>query len=874
MKKLTLILFTMLALVGLNANAAMYIIGNDPFGGWSEPGLGVEMTLLEDGATYSYDFTLPGTAPNETSVWFIFSTGNGDWNSVNGGRYDSGNPSSDLEVFVNTEFTPVQGNTNKSFKFTGTAGETYTVTFNPTTMKALITGYVAPVIDETWTVVGEPESLFGSYWDTSDTNNDMDLVDGLYTWSKKNVELTAGNIQFKVIRNHSYGTSYPADNYIHNVAQSGPYDVTITFNPNTHDITCVTTPAGQLSDNYYIVAGTENLFGTHWNAGDSTNLMTEGENGIYTWTKEGFEATAGTEVEFKVVANNNWGTCWPPSDEEGDHNWRYQFEQDGVYTVTITFNEETKEITLNAQRTGDLPEPPQPEVDKVYIMGNIDNHEFVPDQGVEMTYNETTKVYTAEINVHNAPENNLGYFGFTKKLAENENDWDSIAAYRFGPMADEGSENWVMQENLLNVDCELDMENGTHYSIAIPAGTWTVTVDLTNGSFKINGTWPTDTVIPEPEMVYTLVGDAAVFGNAWDPVDENNANLLVKGENGIYTWSKENVTLYNDFDYKVVGNHAYETYEWPIGMNNMTAVLPEGPAIYTVAITFDPEAADSVKLICTLTKTGEAPVVTNTYTVSGTPVSLFGTEWDPSNTQNDMVLGEDGIYTWNKTIEVTDTMAIAFKVVENHNWNNQSWPHDNYERTITDPGTYDLVITFNPETKEVNLTVTKQGVEHTYTVAGAPASIFGTEWDETNVENDMTLGEDGLYIWTKAIEVTDSTLIEAKVCEDHSWDNSWPEGFGFNATVNVGPGSYKLVVTFDPETQFVTITAEEPWALGDVNHDHYVNVADVTALIKYILTSGEEPVEFYRDQANVDGDGIGLLNVADVTALIQLVLNQ
>jgi hypothetical protein len=53
-----------------------------------------------------------------------------------------------------------------------------------------------------------------------------------------------------------------------------------------------------------------------------------------------------------------------------------------------------------------------------------------------------------------------------------------------------------------------------------------------------------------------------------------------------------------------------------------------------------------------------------------------------------------------------------------------------------------------------------------------------------------------------------------------------------------------------------------------------VNVADVTALIKFILTSGAEPEIFFRDQANVDGDEIGTLNVADVTALIQLVLNQ
>lgn len=78
---------------------------------------------------------------------------------------------------------------------------------------------------------------------------------------------------------------------------------------------------------------------------------------------------------------------------------------------------------------------------------------------------------------------------------------------------------------------------------------------------------------------------------------------------------------------------------------------------------------------------------------------------------------------------------------------------------------------------------------------------------------------------------------------------------------------------FLPMTTFTYDLASDPqpaYDLGDVNHDHAVNVADVTDLIKYILTSGSEPVEFYIEQANVDG--IDQINVADVTALIQKIL--
>ena len=56
MKKLTLILSMMIALVGLNANAAIYIVGDGPLGGWACDG-GNEMTANGDG-TYTYKIAI------------------------------------------------------------------------------------------------------------------------------------------------------------------------------------------------------------------------------------------------------------------------------------------------------------------------------------------------------------------------------------------------------------------------------------------------------------------------------------------------------------------------------------------------------------------------------------------------------------------------------------------------------------------------------------------------------------------------------------------------------------------------------------------------------------------------------------------------
>ncbi len=87
--------------------------------------------------------------------------------------------------------------------------------------------------------------------------------------------------------------------------------------------------------------------------------------------------------------------------------------------------------------------------------------------------------------------------------------------------------------------------------------------------------------------------------------------------------------------------------------------------------------------------------------------------------------------------------------------------------------------------------------------------------------------------------------------------------------------SYKVKALYTDGTEshwsnleYVTLFEnDQDHAVGDVNHDHTVNIADVTALIDYLLGSGS----VCTTCANVNGDdGI---NIADVTALIDKLLN-
>ena len=92
---------------------------------------------------------------------------------------------------------------------------------------------------------------------------------------------------------------------------------------------------------------------------------------------------------------------------------------------------------------------------------------------------------------------------------------------------------------------------------------------------------------------------------------------------------------------------------------------------------------------------------------------------------------------------------------------------------------------------------------HTYTVAGTPTSIFGTEWDTTNEDNDMTLNaETGVYEWTsEEVTLNAGTNVQFKVAEDHAWTVSYGvNGGADNVSLTADKaGTYTLTVYFDPQ---------------------------------------------------------------------------
>lgn len=90
----------------------------------------------------------------------------------------------------------------------------------------------------------------------------------------------------------------------------------------------------------------------------------------------------------------------------------------------------------------------------------------------------------------------------------------------------------------------------------------------------------------------------------------------------------------------------------------------------------------------------------DTYTIAGTPATVFGKEWDATYTANDMKLQEDGTFVWSVIgLELTKTTNVAFKIVKNQNWET-AWPAENKTIPVAEDGTYNLTIYFNAAEKD------------------------------------------------------------------------------------------------------------------------------------------------------------------------------
>ena len=218
--------FAMVALLAISSRAAYYIVGAEPFGNWDITS-GMELTPNSDG-TYGCKVNI------NSSTWFVFADGLADspddWVTFNT-QYRIGPVSgADEMVTAGWDWIPVKKqNSDGAFCFNGW-GE-YVITLDPIAAQFKI----EPVPDfepDVYTVVGTPEAVFGTVWDNDNDSNDMtwNRVSGCYELEKNGCELAAGTeIQYKIVKNHYWGTTWPEENLVYRIERSGIYSLKFTF---------------------------------------------------------------------------------------------------------------------------------------------------------------------------------------------------------------------------------------------------------------------------------------------------------------------------------------------------------------------------------------------------------------------------------------------------------------------------------------------------------------------------------------------------------------------------------------------------------------------------------------------------------------------
>lgn len=143
-------------------------------------------------------------------------------------------------------------------------------------------------------------------------------------------------------------------------------------------------------------------------------------------------------------------------------------------------------------------------------------------------------------------------------------------------------------------------------------------------------------------------------------------------------------------------------------------------------------------MLCIATLTLQAQTA---WTAAGSS-TLFGSHWDETDTNNDLIDKGNGIWELTKTDCILEkNVKYELKVLKDHSWA-ESYPQTNYVFTVEETGTYNVTIQFNENTYEVGVITKKTGDavigEKTWTVAGFGV-ILGKEWDPKATENDMIL---------------------------------------------------------------------------------------------------------------------------------------
>ena len=274
----------------------------------------------------------------------------------------------------------------------------------------------------------------------------------------------------------------------------------------------------------------------------------------------------------------------------------------------------------------------------------------------------------------------------------------------------------------------------------------------------------------------------------------------------------------------------------------------------------------------TITYPTEEVVVSRSFTVAGNNRTVFGDEWNPANTENDMLVQSDGTYKWTKSqIALKKNTEIKFKVVKNHDWGKGSWPGEEWViNTIDKDGYYSIVITFDLFTKNITATATWTGEAPFKDFSNQPATLYfhpSFHWTSDNAEfaayfYNEGFGADAEPKWADMTDSDGDGVYEVANAKQHEYviicrmnpsrtENKWDDAVSWNKietgiTIPNTAGDLNTCLAFWKNCQGNVPTSECTWVvptpLTDANWVTIVNTykdETINLIVERTFVSGQ-----------------------------------
>ncbi|WP_407724972.1 hypothetical protein [Ruminococcus sp. JL13D9] len=682
----------------------------------------------------------------------------------------------------------------------------------------------------TYTVAGSDAAVFnGSAWDATNVANDMTLdeASGNYVITYTDVQ-PADAIQLKVVKDHSWDESYPQQNVAFNVKTA--CDVTVTFNPDTKDVT-VTGDGVAVDEDLVVksviaVGNGEDTYlnGANWDPCDPANALTEDpENpGVWKMTMEGIYAFENYQIKFAINS----------VDEEGNptsNPWAHNFgsEEEKMYDVNTDLDAfyNGQNCIFEVEEDGST----------VELTLDLRNFDFATKSGAKMRVDvtapeEATTEAPAEETTA-APVEETTAAPATQPAPSGDGLTVNTTSNLFGDSSQHYAEtpDTVTVTYYMNVDKALQLQ-AIQFGIFYDPEYLTFDPDK-NGfydedieEYNYNQMFPVagelgdvNPITSENRIMFAIAkwdglklrknGELVPIATAtFDVVDgakgETTVNCKVAAASLTNPKTEEDYIIYN------VNGLQQEAYDFvtggdPTALNTALAAEGAEPVVETTVV--DTTAAPETEPATTVAPETEpattvapetepepttepTPITDAVYTVAGSSAAIFnGTAWDASNEANDMTFNEaTGLYEITYP-NVQPAKAVQLKVVKDHGWD-ESYPEQNVSFNVDTA--CDVKVTYNPVTNEVKVegdgVVFDEDLIVKSVIAvgnGEDTYLNGANWDPCDPANAMTEVADGVWEMTMediyAFENYNIKFAVNSVDEEgNPTSNPWAHNFG------------------------------------------------------------------------------------------------